>query len=136
MSGQLKSCSVKGGMIRVTCTRCSKTKYAEVTPGTRRKVVRCSCGMSGTYKVNYRRDIRENSSSRAQIVLNNSREAPIRLCDTSTSGVGFTIPREIAHSLYRGQEIRIKYKGGSGALAQRRIRIRNITGTRIGGQYS
>lgn len=136
MAGILRSCDVKGGMIRVTCSRCEKTRYAEVSRGTRRKVVRCLCGMSGTYLVNYRGAIREKASARAQAVLANTKEAAIRLCDISASGIGFTISREYTHSFYRGQDIRIKLRGSSGAFAQRRIRIRNIAGNRIGGQYA
>ena len=135
MAGLLKSCDVRGGMIKVTCMRCEKTRYVEVSQGTRRKVVRCSCGLSGTYKVNYRQTIRESSSSRAHAVLSNAREALIQLCDTSAAGVGFTVPREFSRSFYRGQEIRIKFKGSSGSLAQRRLRVQSINGNRIGGKY-
>ena len=136
MAGQLKSCDVKGGMIRVTCMRCEKTKYVEVSQGTRRKVVRCTCGLSGAYKVNYRVAIRETSNTRAHAILSNAREAVIRLCDTSVSGLGFTVPREYAHSFYRGQEVRIKFRGGSGSMAHRRIRVQNINGNRVGGKFS
>lgn len=136
MAGLLKSCDVKGGMIRVTCIRCEKTRYVEVSRGTRRKVVRCSCGMSGAYKVNYRRALRESSSTKAHAVLSNARETVIRLCDTSVSGLGFTVPREYSHSFYRGQEIRIKFRGGSGSMAHRRVRVQNISGNRVGGKYS
>ena len=136
MAGLLKSCDVKGGMIRVTCARCERTKYVEVSQGTRRKVVRCACGMSGSYKVNYRSAIREATSTRAQAVLSNARETVIRLCDTSVCGLGFTVPREYCHSFYRGQEVRIKFRGGSGSMAHRRIRVQNINGNRVGGKYS
>jgi len=135
MAGQLKSCDVKGGMIKVICVRCQKTRYTEVAQGTRRKVVRCSCGLSGRYKVNYRQTIREAASGKAHAILSNAKEALIRLCDISTSGVGFTVPREFAHSFYRGQEIQIKFRGSSGSLAQRRLRVQNITGNRVGGKY-
>ena len=135
MAGLLKSCDVRGGMIKVTCIRCEKTRYVQVLKGTRRKVVRCNCGMSGTYKVNYRHSIREASSSRAHAVFSNAKETLIRLCDTSSAGVGFTVPREFVNSFYRGQEIRIKFKGGSGSLAQRRLRVQNIKGNRVGGKY-
>ena len=135
MAGLRKTCDVRGGMIKVTCTRCERTRYVDVTTGTRRKVVRCNCGMSGTYTVNYRQSIRETSSSQAHAILTNAKEALIRLCDTSTTGVGFTVPREYANSFYRGQEIRIKFKGSGGSLAQRRVRVQSINGNRIGGRY-
>ena len=77
MAGQLKSCDVKGGMIKVICARCHKTRYTEVSQGTRRKFVRCSCGLSGIYKVNYRHTIREISSSKAHAILTNAKEALI-----------------------------------------------------------
>ena len=136
MAGSLKSCDVKGGMIRVTCIRCERTKYVEVSKGTRRKVVRCTCGMSGAYMVNYRLAIREKTSTKAHAVFSSARETVIRLCDTSVSGLGFTVPREYSHSFYRGQEIRIKFRGGSGSMAHRRIRVQNISGNRVGGKYS
>ena len=136
MAGHSKTCDARGGMIRITCSRCNKTRYFEVAAGTRRRVVRCQCGLSGSYTINYRSDTREQSSSRAHAVLANAHEALIRLCDTSASGVGFLIPREYAHSLHKGQEIRIKFRGSGGSFAQRRIRIRNITGNRIGAQYA
>lgn len=136
MAGLLKSCDVKGGMIRVTCSRCERRKYVEVSQGTRRKVVRCTCGMSGTYKVNYRKSIRESSHTQAHAILSNAKEAVIRLCDTSTSGLGFMVSREFAHSFYRGQEVKIKFRGGSGSMAHRRIRVQNINGNRIGGKFS
>ena len=122
-------------MIKATCSRCLKTRYVQVSPGTTRKVVRCGCGMSNSFSVNYRNSIRESSSRRAHAILHNAKEAVIRLCDTSISGIGFVIPQEYALSLYRGQEIQIKYKGPSG-VSQRRIKIKNVVGNRIGGQYT
>lgn len=136
MAGLAKSCNAIGGKIRVTCPRCNKTKYAEVATGTRRKIVRCSCGMSASYSVNYRKAVREAASGRAQVVFNNSKESKIRLCDTSYAGVGFVVPPELALSLSCGQEISVKCKSGSGSMAQRKLRIRNITRNRVGGQYT
>ena len=135
MAGLIKTCNIKGGMIKATCSRCLKTRYVQVSPGTKRKVVRCGCGMSNSFSVNYRNSIRESSSRRAHAILHNAKEAVIRLCDTSISGIGFVIPQEYALSLYRGQEIQIKYKGPSG-VSQRRIKIKNVVGNRIGGQYT
>lgn len=135
MGAHHQSSDVRGGMIRTRCSRCGKNRYVQVSPGTRRKIVRCSCGLSGSYTVNYRNSIRESSSMRAQAILGNAREAAIRLCDTSATGVGFLIPKEYALSLYRGQEICIKLRGSSG-LAQRKVKIMNIAGNRVGGQYA
>lgn len=135
MGSSLKSCNIKGGMIKVTCSRCDKKRYVQITAGTRKKVVRCGCGMSGAYNINYRSSLREATSRKAHAVLVNAKEAVIRLCDKSTTGIAFTIPQEHVLSLYREQEIKIKFKGGSG-VSQRKIRIKNIVGNRIGGQYS
>lgn len=130
------SINVVGGKIRVTCPRCSRKKYVEVPPNTRRRVVRCVCGKSQVYLVNYRKDNRESISGKAQMVLTNATEAKIRLCDSSTSGIGFLVPREYTSTLSCGQEIRIKYKSGSGSTTQRKICIKNIMGNRVGGQYT
>lgn len=82
------------------------------------------------------RAIRESSYTQAHAILSNAKEAVIRLCDTSTSGLGFRVSREFAHSFYRGQEVKIKFRGGSGSMAHRRIRVQNINGNRIGGKFS
>lgn len=137
MAGLFKnSCNVLGGKIRVTCTRCSRKKYVEVPPNSRRRVFRCICGKSQVYLVNYRKDNRESISGKAQMILTNATEAKIRLCDASTSGIGFLVPREYTSTLSCGQEIRIKYKSGSGSTTQRKICIKNIMGNRVGGQYT
>ncbi|THB71983.1 MAG: hypothetical protein D6B25_17625 [Desulfobulbaceae bacterium] len=92
--------------------------------------------MSGTYNINYRSHTREATSARALAVLSNAREAIIRLCDTSEYGVGFLVAKDSASLLRKGQEIRIKFRGGSGSVAQRKILIRSVVGNRIGAQYA
>lgn len=137
MAGPLnRSCDVVGGKIRVTCPRCRRKKYAEVPPNSRRRVVRCICGKSQVYLVNYRKDNRESISGKAQMVLMNASEAKIRLCDASISGIGFLVPREYISVLSCGQQIGIKYKSGNGSTTQRKICIKNIMGNRVGGQYT
>ncbi|MBE0583943.1 MAG: hypothetical protein IH612_09265 [Desulfofustis sp.] len=86
--------------------------------------------------INYRRSTRTSSSTRANAVLSNAREARIQVCDTSSEGIGFLIPPEYRLSLHRGDEVRIKYRVGSGTLAQRKLLIKNINGNRVGGQYA
>jgi hypothetical protein len=136
MAQSFTSCNAVGGRIRTHCSRCQKVLFIEIAPETRKKIVRCSCGKSSAYVINYRRSSRTSSSIRANAVLSNAREARIQVCDTSSEGIGFLIPPEYRLSLHRGDEVRIKYRAGSGTLAQRRLLIKNINGNRVGGQYA
>lgn len=132
MLGKSKSCAVKGGRIRVRCPRCKKIKYAPVTPGIRRKNVRCSCGLSTNYMLNYRQVDREVTSGRAQAILQNGREVKIHLADTSSRGIGFLVQQNVARSVSCGQEIVIKYRSAASSVIQRRVKVMNIAGNRIG----
>ncbi len=135
MAQSYTSCNAVGGRIRSRCSRCQKVTFIEVAPGTRKKIVRCSCGKSCAYLINYRQSSRTSSSIRAQAILANARETKIQVCDTSSDGIGFLVPIEHRLSLHRGDEVQIKYRGG-GALAQRKLLIKNINGARVGGQYA
>lgn len=135
MFGKSKYCSVKGGRIRVRCSRCKKIKYAPVTPGIRRKNVRCSCGLSTGYALNYRGVNRELVNSRAQATLMNGSEVKIHLADSSSLGIGFILKQNIARSMSCGHEILIKYRSSTGSIIQRRVKVMNITGNRVGARY-
>lgn len=135
MFGKSNFSSVKGGRIRVRCSRCKKIKYAPVTPGTRLKIVRCSCGLSTRYTLNYRAIDRELVNSRAQAILMNGSEVRIYLADTSSQGIGFVLKQNIARSMSRGHEIKIKYRTSTGSVILRRVKVMNITGNRVGARY-
>ena len=125
---------VVGGRIRAVCPRCGKTAYLEVASGSRLRVFRCTCGKSTPYSINYRKEKRETTYGPGKVVLRNAEERKIRLCDASDSGVSFFVTSESALSLRRGQEISVKFRAGS-SMVQRKICVRNISKTRIGGQY-
>ncbi len=96
--------------------------------------MRCSCGKSSAYLINYRQSSRTSSSIGAQAVPANTKERRIQVCETSTDGIGFLIPIEFPLSLHRADEIRIKYQGG-GALTQRPLAIKNMNGNRVGAPH-
>ena len=131
----IRTIDVAGGMIRATCTRCSRSAYLEVAQGSRRRIHRCRCGKSTSYNVNYRKERREVSYGPARVITRNAREHKIRLNDVSLSGVSFFITSELALAMRRGQEIGIKFRSGGSSVMQRKIRIRNIKKNRIGAQY-
>ncbi len=135
MPGRAQTCSVKDGRIRVTCARCAKKRYVPIPPGTRKKTVRCTCGLSTNYTLNHRATARESLSGQALLTLLNGKECPVYLCDRSLGGVSFNIPRQYARSIAAGQDVRIKYRSTGGPTLQRKIRIKNISNNRIGAQF-
>lgn len=135
MTHSIKVCDVKGGRIKTTCPRCLKTRFIEVEPGMRQRIVRCGCGKAASYQLNHRRVFRGSASTRAWAVLGDSTETWIRVCDASELGIGFHIDGVHARSLQLGQELSIRYHL-DGAPARRHIKIRNINGTRVGAEYA
>lgn len=133
MFNRAGSCDVKGGRIRVCCPRCKKIAYVAVLSDARRKTVRCSCGKSSFYTLNYRGAVRESIAGKAQVIFNGSQKAPVYLCDTSPLGMGFKISRDFARSLNKGQEVRISSTAGS--ASQRKLVVKNINGNRIGAEF-
>jgi hypothetical protein len=134
MQGRAQTCSVKDGRIRITCARCAKKHYVAVPAGTRKKTVRCVCGLSTLYTLNHRATPRESISGQAQLILLNGRECPVYLCDRSLGGISFNIPRQYARSVANGQDIRIKYRSMGGSTLQRKIRIKSMNNNRVGAQ--
>lgn len=126
---------VSGGRIRASCPRCGKTAYLEVGPNSRRRIHRCTCGKSASYKINYRKERRETTYGPAKLVMRDAQEQKIRLNDLSIDGVSFFITSESALSMRRGQELGIKFRAGGGSGMQRRIRIMNIQKNRVGAEY-
>jgi hypothetical protein len=135
MRGKSQTCNVKDGRIRVTCPRCAKKKYVMIVSGIRKKMVRCVCGMSTLCTLNHRGYPRESTCSKALIILENGRECPVYLCDTSLAGIGFLIPYQHLNSLSNHQEINIKFRSMAGSMIQRKICIKSITNNRIGAQF-
>lgn len=135
MHGKSQTCTVKDGRIRVVCTRCAKKQYIAVPAGVRKKTVRCTCGLSALYTLNHRATARESTCGKALIILQNGKECPVYLCDTSLGGVGFNIPRQYSRSLACGQELRIKFRSQSGTTVLRKILIKNLGNNRAGAQF-
>ena len=129
-------CSVKGGRIRAVCSRCAKVKYVPVSPGLKKKNVRCDCGLSTLYSLNYRNHIRESASGKALAFLSNGREVPVYLSDVSIGGIGFLLSPQHARQITGDQDIILKYRGESGAMVQRRLRVKSVVSTRVGAQFT
>lgn len=135
MRGRAKACNVVEGRIRVTCPRCERKWYLAVPAGTRKKSVRCTCGMSSQYTLNHRTALREATCGKGLLFLANGRQCPVYLSDLSLGGVGFSVPHQYVRTITAGQEAQIKYRSLSGSSVQRKIRIRSVANTRIGGQF-
>ena len=137
MSGKSQTCNVKDGRIRVTCPRCAKRKYVTIISGIRKKTVRCDCGMSTLCTLNHRRTPRESTCGKALITLQDGKEFPVYLCDTSLAGIGFLIPHQYKRSvsISNHQEITIKFRSLAGPTVQRKLRIKSIINNRIGAQF-
>jgi len=135
MRGKSQTCNVIDGRIRVTCPRCEKKRYLAVPAGTRKKTVRCNCGMSTLCTLNNRSFPRETTCSKGLVVLPNRRECPVYLSDISLGGIGFLMPYQFLRSVSSGQEISIKFRSIAGTMIQRRLRIKSIVSNRIGGQF-
>lgn len=135
MGQYVRESNVVGGRIKASCPRCRKNAYLEVAKGSRRRIYRCSCGKSSSYRINYRKDKRETMYGPARAIMANAQEKKILLCDISTGGISFFITSEFALAMRRGQEIGIKFRAGGSSMAQRKIKIRNINKTRVGAQY-
>lgn len=136
MFAKTNACDVKGGRAKITCKRCKRIRYFEVSHSDRRKNLRCTCGKSEYYTLNHRRFNRESASGIAQLVLNGGRESKVLLCDMSYGGVGFLMKRQNARALKIRSETVIRFRSSSGSMTQRKIRIRSIANNRVGGQYT
>ncbi len=135
MRGKSQTCNVIDGRIRVTCPRCDKKRYIAVPAGTRKKTVRCHCGMSTLCTLNNRHFPREATCSKGLVVLSNGRECPVYLSDSSLGGIGFLMPYQHLRSVSVDHEIIIKFRALAGTMIQRRLRIKSIASNRIGGQF-
>ncbi len=136
MRGRAQTCAVKDGRIRVTCSRCNKTRYVGVPGGVRKKNVRCPCGQSTMYTLNHRASPRESIYGKAFVLLPNGRECPIYLCDISIGGIGFNVPPQYSRTLATARgDIRIKYRSGAGNAMLRKIRITSLNNNRAGAEF-
>ncbi len=135
MSGRTQTCTVKGGRIHVICERCGRKRYIEVPQGLRKKTVRCVCGLSTRFTLNHRSSVRESTCGKAMVILQNGRQYPVYLCDTSLSGIGFNTPPQYGRSIGKGQEASIKFRSLGGATVQRKIRVKSVANNRVGAQF-
>ncbi|WP_028584389.1 PilZ domain-containing protein [Desulfogranum mediterraneum] len=134
MFGRSRSYDVKGGRIRVVCARCKAIRYVSVSSSSRRKTVRCKCGKSGVYTLNYRGAPRESIRGRAQVIMGQQRQISVQLNDISPGGIGFRT-RGNARMFKLNQELNIKYRSSTGIMSQRKIRIQNIAIDRVGARF-
>lgn len=134
MRGRSQICNVKDDRIRVTCPRCGKKKFLMIVPGLRKKTVRCVCGMSTLCTLNHRVYPRESTCGKALIILENGRECPVYLCDTSLVGIGFLVPYQYLSAIAPNHEISIKFRSMAGPMVHRKLRIKSILSNRVGAQ--
>ena len=135
MRGKSQTYTVKDGRIRITCSRCARKQYVTVPAGLRKKMIRCTCGQSALYTLNFRSSAREATSGKAFVILPNGRECPVYLCDISMGGVGFNIPVQYSRTLANVPEARIKFRSITGSMVLRRIRIKCVSNNRIGAEF-
>lgn len=135
MQGKSLTCNVIEGRIRIVCPRCQKKRYVAVPAGGRKKSIRCTCGLSTMYTLNFRSTVRESTSGKAVVFLTNGRQCPVYLCDLSMGGLGFNIPPQYARALSSGQEVSVKYRALTGAMVQRKLRIKSVTSNRVGAEF-
>ena len=134
MRGRSQICNVKDGRIRIVCPRCGKKKFVTIAANLRKKTIRCMCGLSTPCTLNHRVYPRESTCGKALIILENSKEFPVYLCDTSLAGIGFLLPYQYMSAIANTHELSIKFRSMAGSMAQRRIRIKSILNNRIGAQ--
>ncbi|WP_319547749.1 PilZ domain-containing protein [Desulfogranum marinum] len=135
MAGRTKNCDVKGGRIRVVCSRCKSIKYVTVSSSFRRKQVRCKCGKVASYILNHRGFMRESLSGQAMVNIGGYNELRVQLNDISLGGIGFAVRPGQTRRMRLGQEVTVKYRSASGAAVQRKIRLTSMAGMRVGGEF-
>lgn len=135
MAGRTQNCDVKGGRIRVVCSRCKSIRYVAVSSASRRKPVRCKCGKVTNYILNHRGFMRESMSGQAMVNIGTHNELQVRLCDFSLGGIGFVVRAGQTRRLRLGQEATLKYRSASGAAIQRKVRLKSMAGMRVGAEF-
>jgi len=134
MLGSFNNFTVKGGKIRVRCPHCQKVRYHAVPLNLRRKIARCHCGKSTHCMLNYRMTHRESNVAKAEVVLD-TRTFHAQISDTSAAGIGFTV-KGLTKAFKVGQDVIIRFKTLRGKINTRKIRIMNVSPSRIGAQYT
>lgn len=135
MTGRTQNCDVKGGRIRVICSRCKSIRYVAVSSSTRRKPVRCKCGKVTSYILNHRGFVRKALSGQAMVTLGTQNDLRVRLNDVSLGGIGFVVRPGQTRRMRLDQEVTLKYRSASGAAIQRKVRLKSIAGMRVGGEF-
>ena len=69
MRGKSQTCTVKDGRIRITCTRCARKQYVTIPIGIRKKMIRCTCGQSALYTLNFRGSARLKFAGCGHIIV-------------------------------------------------------------------
>jgi len=133
MLGSFSSFKVKGGKIRVQCPHCKKVRYYAVPLNLRRKMARCHCGKSMHCMLDYRTTRRESSAGMAEVTMDATRTFCAQISDVSDAGIGFIL-KGPTKSFKVGQNVIIQFKT-VGKNSTRKIRIKNVSPSRIGAQY-
>lgn len=131
MLGSFSSFRVKGNKIRVRCPHCKKVRYYAIPLNLRKKIVRCHCGKSMHCILDYRTIRRESSAGEVEVVMD-TRTFRAQISDVSGAGVGFNV-KGPTKSFKIGQNLIIRFKRFNSI---RKIRISNVSSSRIGAQYT
>ncbi len=134
MIGNRNGFVVKGGKIKVQCPGCKKVRYYAVPPNLRRKIARCDCGRTVCCTLDYRKKCRESSVAKAEVVLD-TRVFRAQISDVSLVGLGFTL-KGLTKPFRIGQDVTIQFKSVGGKNSMRKIRIMNVTPSRVGARYT
>jgi hypothetical protein len=79
--------------------------------------------------------VRESTSGKAVVFLTNGRQRPVYLCDLSMGGLGLKIPPQYARALTCSQKVSIKCRALTGAMVQRKLKIKSITTKRVAAEF-
>lgn len=123
---------IKGGVVRVKCSRCNKVRYFTVQKRFRTKNLRCvHCGKVMRFTIENRLENRESCTVLAKI----NGEINAVMCNVSLSGVGFILSKGSGINYFAlHAEYFIEFNSICGRVA-RKIKIVSIKGNRIGAQY-
>ena len=135
-----KVINVTDGWANVQCPACKKTRRYQISPGIKRKSLRClrsNCEMKGKsrfHTFNHRGDRRESACGRVELFISSNMEI-VFIKNTSLRGISFQ-GRKLFRRIRIGDRIEIQLKNSSGRKITRKIIIRNRSLDNIGAEYT
>jgi hypothetical protein len=125
--------------VTITCPHCSKSKTVDCSPFTASKRdlrIRCTCGRPFIARIELRRCYRKRTQLGGDFENQETGEkGEMLVFDLSKSGLGFTPIRP--HKLKTGDVVHVSFMLDNVNLdrIERTVRVNNIRGNRIGGEY-